>query len=75
VFELPAAARVDLAIYSVDGRLVRRLEESSLRSAGVHRVTWNGRSHQETRAVAGVYFCRLQAGEETATRRLLLLSE
>ena len=51
---------VDLAVYSLDGRLVARLE-SGTRSSGRHEVTWDGRDHAGRGVGSGVYFAVLQA--------------
>jgi hypothetical protein len=36
-------------------------------------VTWNGRDHRGSPVATGVYFYRLQVGQETQTRKMLLL--
>ena len=57
---------VDLA-----GRLIRTLHQGS-EDAGRHEKTWLGRDQQGRTVAAGVYFYRLQAGDEVETRRMLL---
>jgi hypothetical protein len=71
-FALSGAGRVDLAIYDVVGRLVRRLE-SGPRPAGSHDVIWDGRDGERRSVSAGVYFVRLRAGAVQETRRVVLL--
>lgn len=66
----PALAR--LTVYNLLGQEVVRLLEASL-PAGVHQVPWNGRDHRNNPVASGVYFYRLQAGEQTQTRKMLLL--
>ena len=65
-----AAARV--VVYDVLGRKVRTLVDGHL-SAGTHSVTWNGRTGEGAMAASGIYFYRLETGEVTATRQMLLL--
>jgi hypothetical protein len=36
--------------------------------AGVHRLEWNGAGFEN-----GVYFCRMQAGEYTAVRKMVVM--
>lgn len=71
-YTLPEAAFVTLSIYSVVGKLVRTLESEN-KSPGTHTVVWNGRDRAGTVLSSGVYFYRLQAGDRTLTRKMLLL--
>ncbi len=70
-FALPAAARVELTIYALDGRRVATLLEAEL-PAGEHRTVWNGRDAAGQPAAAGAYICRLKAGDQLRTRKLIL---
>jgi hypothetical protein len=72
-FFLPEASVVDLAIYDVAGRCVANLHRAERLEPGPHEIRWNGRSRTGRAVTAGVYFARLQTGEDAATRRLLLL--
>lgn len=70
-FTLPAPTAVQLDIYDVAGRLVRRLVEGDL-PAGPQAVEWDGRNRGGVPVASGVYFARLNAGG-TATARLVLV--
>jgi hypothetical protein len=72
-YELFAPAVVDLRVYDVAGRLVRTLASQSPQGAGEHDVVWDGRSDGGQRVGRGVYFCRLSAGVESATMKMVLL--
>jgi flagellar hook assembly protein FlgD len=61
-----------MKVFDAAGRLVATLL-SSEQPAGAHELTWDGRGVNGDRLSAGVYFCRLEAGKETVTRKLLLL--
>lgn len=71
-FSVGERAKTSLAIYDVEGRLVRTLANSTF-EAGSYRATWNGRDDAGRPVTAGVYFCRLMAGEETISRKLILV--
>jgi flagellar hook assembly protein FlgD len=43
------------------------------RSAGLHRVTWDGRDSRGNTVASGVYFYRLDAGEFTDTKKMVLM--
>ncbi len=67
VFSLPRAGRATVAVYALDGRRVTTLWQGE-RPAGEHRVTWDGRG-----LASGAYLVRLQTGQTTASRKVLLL--
>ncbi len=62
-----------LAIYGSSGRLVRVLVDEVAGEGGPHTVTWNGTNDEGQALPSGVYFARLEAGGETATRKVVLL--
>jgi hypothetical protein len=71
-FSIPRAAVVSLVIYDVSGREVRRLVAGKM-PAGYHEVAWNGKNNKGAAVSSGMYFCRLQANKDQATRKLILL--
>ncbi len=71
-FELTRTADATLAIFDASGAHVVTLRRGAL-PAGAHRVRWNGADARGERVGSGVYFCRLDAGEEVLTRKLVLL--
>ncbi len=71
-YRLDRAGPVSLAVYDLLGRRVRTLVDAT-RPAGSHTATWDGRDASGRRLSAGVYVCRLEAGEQAETRRLVLV--
>ena len=71
-FSLAQASRVDLAVFSVDGRRVKTLARGD-REAGAWRAIWDGSDESGRTAAAGLYYAQLQAGDRRFTRRLVLL--
>jgi len=71
-FGLSAPGPVSLRIYDATGRLVRVLVEG-VRPAGHYAETWDGRDSRGAAVASGVYFCRLDAGAFTETRKMALL--
>jgi len=71
-FTLPAAQKVDLAVYDASGRLVRRLASGRL-AAGTHTFQWNGTDARGNRVANGIYFVKLTADSKTLTRKLILV--
>lgn len=71
-FALPAGAEVKLAVYNLSGQQVATLAEGR-REAGTHELRWDGRDDRGRDLASGLYLCRLEAGRQTALRKLLLL--
>ncbi|MCC7141546.1 MAG: choice-of-anchor D domain-containing protein [Candidatus Eisenbacteria bacterium] len=70
-FDLPTRAWVQLQIFDVTGRTVRRLVAGEMDS-GRRAVTWNGRDDAGRSLPTGVYLARLSVGEFSLSRRVLL---
>jgi flagellar hook assembly protein FlgD len=54
------------------GRLIRTLVNTS-QPAGTYNLAWDGKNEMGEAVAGGLYFYRLQAGEETLTGRVLRL--
>jgi len=66
-FTLPVTQRVSLRLYDVLGREVAMLL-NEMKTAGEHRVRFDGGGLS-----SGVYFCRMEAGKETRTQKIVLM--
>jgi hypothetical protein len=73
VFDLPREGPVDVSIYSVSGRLVRRLLHGELLAPGRRSAVWDGRLDGGAPAPPGLYFCRVETRESSATGRAVRL--
>ena len=71
-YQLPEAGLVRLAIYNLLGQEVRVLVNET-KEAGALTATWDGADELGRRVASGVYLYRIQAGEFSASRRMLLL--
>ena len=71
-FSIPTSSGVELSIYSVDGRLVRNIPESTF-GEGRHTISWDGRDRDGRRLPAGVYFYRLQIGREDMRGKMVMI--
>ena len=71
-FTVPKMSRVTLAIYDILGRKIRTLVNET-KTAGSYNVTWNGKNNQGQPLASGLYFYKLQAGEFSATKKMMLL--
>jgi hypothetical protein len=71
-YSVPQAGRASIRILDVSGRLVRMLTDG-YRSAGVHGVSWDGRSETGDFVGNGLYFCQINWKGRTEARRLVLI--
>ncbi|MCC6652101.1 MAG: endonuclease [Candidatus Eisenbacteria bacterium] len=70
-FDLPRRDQVALHIYDVTGRQVRTLVAKRSLEAGSHQMTWDGSNDVGGRVEAGLYFCRIDVGAQSETRRVV----
>ena len=75
-YELAEAAEVTVTIHAADGKLVHTLELGQL-PAGIYQTKgraayWDGRNALNEPVASGVYFYTLQAGDFTATRKMVI---
>ncbi len=66
-FNLPKACQVDLSVFNILGQKVATVADGQF-EAGMHTVQWNAEQ-----CASGIYFYKIQAGEFTDSRKMLLL--
>ncbi len=66
-YSLPVAAEVTAVIYDLHGREISTLVQHQ-QTAGYHHFTLDG-----TQYTAGIYLCRLEAGEQTSVGKVVLV--
>jgi hypothetical protein len=66
-------ARVSLAVYAVDGSLVRTLVDGPRERGRRHSVTWDGRDSRGVLVASGVYFYRLDHDSGNESRSMVLM--
>jgi len=71
-FSLHAPGKVDLSIYDVTGRMVRRVVDGP-QLAGVHKVTWDSKDALGRRVSNGVYFVRLCSPDRVKTVKAVVV--
>jgi hypothetical protein len=76
-YQLNQASEVSLSVYSSNGTLVRQID-LGLKPTGNYQTTeraiyWDGRNANGESVSSGVYFYRLQAGDYSQTRKMVIL--
>ncbi len=70
-FSLPKASEWTMTILNISGQIVKRMAGSS--PAGVTSVVWDATDQAGATVATGVYLYRLDAGEFSSTRKMVLM--
>jgi hypothetical protein len=71
-YSIPEKCNVMLDIYDASGKRVQCLVHGE-REKGSYRVEWDGRDDQGNSVASGIFFYRLTAGNQTISRKLVLV--
>ena len=71
-FYLPARMDVEITIYSIDGRLVKRLLQGSM-PEGYREIAWDGTDEAGRPASSGLYLYRLRTEKFIQAKKMILL--
>ncbi|UCE17420.1 MAG: T9SS type A sorting domain-containing protein [Gemmatimonadota bacterium] len=72
LYSLPQETQVSVTVYNVLGQVVKILVNEK-QQAGVHLLTWDGRSDTGEEVASGIYFYQMQASDFTSTKRMVLM--
>ncbi|MGE5177140.1 MAG: FG-GAP-like repeat-containing protein, partial [Hyphomicrobiales bacterium] len=72
-FTVDREGPVRIAIFDVRGRLVRRILDEPRMAAGEHQVAIDGKSASGAPLASGVYFFRIEMGDEVRSGRFAVL--
>jgi hypothetical protein len=71
-YQLPTRCCVSLRVYDLKGAIVRTLVRG-VEEAGLKTAAWDGRDDAGDQVVSGIYFYRLEAGDFTDIRKMVVL--
>jgi flagellar hook assembly protein FlgD len=71
-YQIPKDGPASLKVYNLLGQEVRCLVNEFI-SSGVYSLQWDGRNAGNRRVSSGVYLVRLQAGEQAATAKMVVV--
>jgi hypothetical protein len=73
VFYAPTEnAASTIRVFDTSGRLVRTLLDEAVHS-GRHQVRWDGKDRDGKRVATGLYFVRLESGQDRFTRKVMFV--
>ncbi len=70
-YSLPADSFVSAKVFNLRGHEIKTVINAN-QAAGTNFVSWDGRNNSGHKVSQGVYFMRLQAGEEVSSVRMVL---
>ena len=71
-YKLKVKSEVELKIYDILGRETAVLV-NGVKNAGDHIVEWNGKNSAGRQVGSGIYFYKLNAGNYTETKKMILI--
>ncbi|NQT63569.1 MAG: T9SS type A sorting domain-containing protein [Candidatus Marinimicrobia bacterium] len=71
-YDLPEDSNISLIIYDIRGKRVRTLK-SGPQNAGYYKVNWDGKTADGLSINTGIYFARLEAGDNSDVIKMLFL--
>ena len=71
-YHLSKNSKVQLAIYNIKGELIRILERKN-KSAGIHRIYWDGRDENSKDVSCGIYFYRLETSDYSTSKKMIMM--
>jgi hypothetical protein len=70
-YKLNKPAQVQLSIYDITGKEIRRLIDN-FQSDGDYNIEWNSNSDKNGNLASGLYFVRLNVGNESVSRKMVM---
>ncbi|HMA62162.1 MAG TPA: metallophosphoesterase [bacterium] len=71
-FSINQNSPVELSIYNIQGQLINKLLDKNMHK-GSHSIKWSGYNKDHQSVSAGIYFCKIKAGDCLAKKQILLL--
>ncbi len=71
-YAIDKAGQVSLAIYALDGSLVKTIVDENL-NTGEYKAIWDGRDRFGRQVASGFYFYRLKTDQHVSTRKMALV--
>ena len=71
-YAVPVKTRVDLFVYNLQGRLIRKLVDASRLEPGFYKAVWNGKDDYGRTVASGPYIYRLQSPQFVKSHVMIL---
>ncbi|MBU1355236.1 MAG: T9SS type A sorting domain-containing protein [Candidatus Edwardsbacteria bacterium] len=71
-YNLSIESPVDIAVYNIEGRLVKRIFSGEQKS-GQYNLSWNGLNANNAKVSSGVYLCRAKFGSKIYNNKIVFV--
>jgi hypothetical protein len=71
-YQIDNKQKISIKIYDISGRLITTLLDGIV-EPGIHKLHWNGQDNKNNKVAAGIYFCRLTAGNKFQSKKIIIL--
>lgn len=71
-YQIPKTGLVQINIFNVQGRLVKKLD-NSVHQTGLQKIVWNGRDNYGGTVASGVYFCQVKFAGNILVKKLMFI--
>jgi flagellar hook assembly protein FlgD len=61
-----------MKIYNIKGQLVKTLCNEK-KQANSYKIEWKGKNDADKTVSSGIYFCRIQVGDKSETKKMMLI--
>lgn len=71
-YSLPQSENVKVSIFNLNGELIAEVV-NQFQSAGTYEVVWNGKNNSGQQVASGTYIYKVQAGNYSESKKMILL--
>lgn len=71
-YDLPHPAKVEINVYNILGQKIKTLM-NGIQDRGKYSVTWDGTDLKGRTVASGIYFYKIEAGDYTCVRKMIML--
>ncbi|MCK4353195.1 PQQ-binding-like beta-propeller repeat protein [candidate division WOR-3 bacterium] len=71
-YQISDVSEASLKIYDISGRLIKKIIDKR-QKPGYYTVIWDGKNENGERVASGIYFYRLETGDITLTKKMIVV--
>ena len=71
-YDVPGPTDIKIVVFNISGQIVRTLVNNNV-APGSYKIIWDAKNDAGINVPSGIYYYRMQTGDQTFTKKLLLL--